>query len=186
VAGKVFINHRRDLNEQDAEILFNRLVIGRHVAETDLFIDRRGLDRSPDCSAHRRTGGAFTSTGSSRSLPPQIRREATLRACINERLKEANTQAFVEGGRQRPRSSRSRRWARRWKRPRQHSPTPNTDGEEARMEEYRRSAFVGSAAQVAERIEELAKRLNVREMAVVTWATDEPAHRKSYELLAKP
>jgi alkanesulfonate monooxygenase SsuD/methylene tetrahydromethanopterin reductase-like flavin-dependent oxidoreductase (luciferase family) len=54
------------------------------------------------------------------------------------------------------------------------------------MEEYRRSAFVGSAAQVAERIEELAKRLNVREMAVVTWATDEPAHRKSYELLAKP
>lgn len=54
------------------------------------------------------------------------------------------------------------------------------------MEEYRRSAFVGSAAQVAERIEELAKRLNVREMAVVTWATDEPAHQKSYELLAKP
>ena len=51
MAGKVFINHRRDLNEQDAEILFNRLVIGRHVAETDLFIDRRGLDRSPDWEA---------------------------------------------------------------------------------------------------------------------------------------
>ena len=48
MAGKVFINHRRLLNEQDAEILFNRLVMGRHVAERDLFIDRRGLDGTAD------------------------------------------------------------------------------------------------------------------------------------------
>lgn len=62
---------------------------------------------------------------------------------------------------------------------------PYTDGEKARMEEYRTSAFVGTPAHVAERIDELAKRLNVQEMAVVTWATDEPARRKSYELLAR-
>jgi hypothetical protein len=39
--------------------------------------------------------------------------------------------------------------------------------------------------QVAERIDELASRLNVQEMAVVTWATDEAARRRSYELLAQ-
>lgn len=51
MAGKVFINHRRLLNEQDAEILFNHLVIGRLVAEKDLFIDRRGLDGTADWKA---------------------------------------------------------------------------------------------------------------------------------------
>jgi luciferase family oxidoreductase group 1 len=60
-----------------------------------------------------------------------------------------------------------------------------TEAETARMAEYRRSAFVGTAVQVAERIDELAKRLNVQEMAVVTWATDEQVRRRSYELLAK-
>ncbi len=60
-----------------------------------------------------------------------------------------------------------------------------TEAETARMAEYRNSAFVGTAARVAERIEELAKRLNVQEMAVVTWATDEAVRRKSYTLLAQ-
>ena len=60
-----------------------------------------------------------------------------------------------------------------------------TEAETARMTEYRRSAFVGTAAQVAERIDELATRLKVQEMAVVTWATDEGARRRSYELLAR-
>jgi luciferase family oxidoreductase group 1 len=60
-----------------------------------------------------------------------------------------------------------------------------TEAETARMAEYRRSAFVGTAAQVAERIDELARHLKVQEMAVVTWATDEGARRRSYELLAR-
>ena len=60
-----------------------------------------------------------------------------------------------------------------------------TEAETARMAEYRNNAFVGTAAQVAERIEELAKRLNVQEMAVVTWATDEAVRRRSYQLLAE-
>jgi len=42
-----------------------------------------------------------------------------------------------------------------------------------------------TTAQVAERIGELAKRLNVQEMAVVTWATDEAVRRRSYQLLAE-
>jgi luciferase family oxidoreductase group 1 len=62
---------------------------------------------------------------------------------------------------------------------------PYTEAETARMDEYRRNAFVGTAEQCAERIDELARRLGVQEMAVVTWATDETARRKSYELLAK-
>ena len=53
------------------------------------------------------------------------------------------------------------------------------------MAEFRNNAFVGTGAQVAERIEELAKRLNVQEMAVVTWATDEAVRRRSYQLLAE-
>jgi luciferase family oxidoreductase group 1 len=63
-----------------------------------------------------------------------------------------------------------------------HSYTP---AETARMAEFRNNAFVGTAAYCAERIEGLAKRLNVQEMAVVTWATDETARRRSYELLAR-
>ena len=38
---------------------------------------------------------------------------------------------------------------------------------------------------LAERIDELARRLDVQEMAVVTWAYDEGARRQSYRLLAK-
>ena len=60
-----------------------------------------------------------------------------------------------------------------------------SEAETARMAEYRNNAFVGTAAQVAERIEDLARRLNVQEMAVVTWATDEAVRRRSYQLLAQ-
>ena len=62
---------------------------------------------------------------------------------------------------------------------------PYTEAELARIAEQRKSAFVGTGAQVAERIEELARRLNVQEMAVVTWAYDEDVRRESYRLLAR-
>ena len=55
----------------------------------------------------------------------------------------------------------------------------------ARIAEQRKTAFVGTGPQVAERIDELARRLDVQEMAVVTWAYDEGARRQSYRLLAK-
>lgn len=62
---------------------------------------------------------------------------------------------------------------------------PYTEAEAARIAEMRKSTFVGTGAQVAERIDALAKRLNVDEMAVVTWAHDETARRNSYRLLAE-
>jgi len=62
---------------------------------------------------------------------------------------------------------------------------PYTEPEVARIAEFRKQAFVGSAAQVAERIADLAKRLDVQEMAVVTWATDEAVRHTSYRLLAE-
>ena len=62
---------------------------------------------------------------------------------------------------------------------------PYTEAEAARIADFRRTAFVGTGTQVAEHIDELAKRLNVQEMAVVTWAHDETARRESYRLLAE-
>ena len=62
---------------------------------------------------------------------------------------------------------------------------PTTDAERARLAEFQREAFVGSADEVVERIAALAQRLKVDEMVVVTWAYDEQARRQSYQLLAK-
>ena len=73
----------------------------------------------------------------------------------------------------------------RWRRPRPRSPTPTRRPRRRAWPSIRNTAFVGTGAQVAERIEELAKRLNVQEMAVVTWATDEAVRRRSYQLLAE-
>ncbi len=47
------------------------------------------------------------------------------------------------------------------------------------------NAPVGSAPQVAARLKELAQRLEVDELAVITWTHDPAAQRRSYELLAQ-
>jgi luciferase family oxidoreductase group 1 len=60
-----------------------------------------------------------------------------------------------------------------------------TDAEAARIAELRKAAFAGTGAQVAARITELAERLDVQEMAVVTWACDEVVRHQSYRLLAE-
>ena len=60
-----------------------------------------------------------------------------------------------------------------------------SEAEAARIADMRKTSFVGTATQVAERIDELAQRLNVQEMAVVTWAHDETVRRESHRLLAK-
>jgi luciferase family oxidoreductase group 1 len=57
--------------------------------------------------------------------------------------------------------------------------------EQARIAEMRGINFVGTGTQVAERIADLARQLDVREMAVVTWAYDEGVRRNSYRLLAQ-
>lgn len=62
---------------------------------------------------------------------------------------------------------------------------PYTEAESARLEELKRRAFIGPGPEVAERIRNLAGDLDVQEIAVVTWATDEAARQRSYEILAK-
>jgi luciferase family oxidoreductase group 1 len=59
-----------------------------------------------------------------------------------------------------------------------------TDAEKARMEGYRRSAFIGTGKIVADRIKALATETGAREMAIVTWAFDEAARHTSYRLIA--
>ena len=60
-----------------------------------------------------------------------------------------------------------------------------SDADRARMDSFRRTSFVGTGASVAERIRELAARLDVDEMPVVTWTYDEAARVKSYQLIAE-
>ncbi len=60
-----------------------------------------------------------------------------------------------------------------------------TEAEQARIESYRRSAFVGTGSQVAARITGLAEQFELQEMAVVTWAYDAQVQAHSYKVLAE-
>lgn len=60
-----------------------------------------------------------------------------------------------------------------------------TETEAARIAEFRRTAFVGTAAKVMGQIRSLAESLDMQEMAIVTWAHDEQIRRNSYRLLAR-
>jgi luciferase family oxidoreductase group 1 len=62
---------------------------------------------------------------------------------------------------------------------------PCTEAETAYLADLCNKAFVGTGAQVAQRIEELVRRLGVQEIAVVTWTYDEEVRRTSYRLLAE-
>jgi alkanesulfonate monooxygenase SsuD/methylene tetrahydromethanopterin reductase-like flavin-dependent oxidoreductase (luciferase family) len=62
---------------------------------------------------------------------------------------------------------------------------PYSDAERARLAQLRNSAIVGSASQVAEGIDKLARDLGVKEVAIVTWAFDEEVRLESYRLIAK-
>jgi alkanesulfonate monooxygenase SsuD/methylene tetrahydromethanopterin reductase-like flavin-dependent oxidoreductase (luciferase family) len=57
--------------------------------------------------------------------------------------------------------------------------------EMATAEKLRRKAIVGSAEQVATRLKELAKSLDLDELVVVTWTYDSAPRHRSYELLAQ-
>jgi len=60
-----------------------------------------------------------------------------------------------------------------------------SEAEKARIAELSKRAFVGTGAQVFERVAALADELGVEEIAVVTWAYDEEVRRRSYHLLAQ-
>jgi luciferase family oxidoreductase group 1 len=57
--------------------------------------------------------------------------------------------------------------------------------EQAYIAQLRSRALVGTAAQVKEKLEALAARLEVEELVVITWTWDPAAQRRSYELLAE-
>ena len=60
-----------------------------------------------------------------------------------------------------------------------------TEEEARRLARFRDRATIGRGAEVAAEIRALARELGVSEVAVVTWAHDEEARRRSYTLLAK-
>lgn len=62
---------------------------------------------------------------------------------------------------------------------------PYTEAEAAYIADLCNKAFVGTGAQVGQRIDELARRLAAQEIAVVTWTYDEEARQRSYRLLAE-
>jgi alkanesulfonate monooxygenase SsuD/methylene tetrahydromethanopterin reductase-like flavin-dependent oxidoreductase (luciferase family) len=69
--------------------------------------------------------------------------------------------------------------------PDQAAAYPYTPDEAARLASIRDGAMIGTGEQVAQRIRDLAQRMEVAEMAVVTWAYDEAARHTSYRLLAE-
>ena len=60
-----------------------------------------------------------------------------------------------------------------------------TDDETAFLQPMRRKAFVGSAVEVAQQLQALARALNLDELVVNTWAHDPAVRRHSYALLAR-
>ncbi len=60
-----------------------------------------------------------------------------------------------------------------------------TEAERSIIEALRRKALVGTGEQVATRIAELAQRLELDEIVVVTWTYDPQPRHRSYELLAR-
>ena len=69
--------------------------------------------------------------------------------------------------------------------PEQAAASPYTDAERATIEKLRRKALVGTGQQVAARLTELAARLGLDEMVVVTWTYDLAPRQRSCELLAE-
>ena len=61
---------------------------------------------------------------------------------------------------------------------------PYNDAQRATIEKLRQRAFVGTGEQVASRLEELAARLALDELVVVTWTYELAPRMRSYELLA--
>jgi len=62
---------------------------------------------------------------------------------------------------------------------------PYTESEKARLESYYDSAFIGTAAEIGDKLRALTETLGVDEIAVVTWAHDDKVQWRSFELLAR-
>jgi luciferase family oxidoreductase group 1 len=60
-----------------------------------------------------------------------------------------------------------------------------TPAEQFSLERLREGALIGSAATVGRKLRQLAARLEVQELVVITWTHDPAAQMRSYELLAQ-
>jgi luciferase family oxidoreductase group 1 len=69
--------------------------------------------------------------------------------------------------------------------PPEEAERPYSPAEMATAEKLHRKAIVGSSEQVAARLKQLAKSLELDELVVVTWTYDPAPRHRSYELLAK-
>jgi luciferase family oxidoreductase group 1 len=58
-------------------------------------------------------------------------------------------------------------------------------GEQLALQRLREGALIGSAATVGRKLRQLAARLEVQELVVITWTHDPAAQMRSYELLAQ-
>ena len=61
---------------------------------------------------------------------------------------------------------------------------PLTDAEQAVLAPLRAKAFVGTAAQVGDRLRALATQLQLDELVINSWSCDRAVRRRSCELLA--
>lgn len=69
--------------------------------------------------------------------------------------------------------------------PPEQAPRDYSPAEQLALERLRDSAIVGSASTVGSRLRQLARRLEVDEVVVITWTHDPQAQQRSYELLAR-
>jgi luciferase family oxidoreductase group 1 len=69
--------------------------------------------------------------------------------------------------------------------PPEEAERPYAPAELATAEKLRRRAIVGSADQVATKLNDLARRLDLDELVIVTWTFDAAPRQRSYELLAQ-
>jgi alkanesulfonate monooxygenase SsuD/methylene tetrahydromethanopterin reductase-like flavin-dependent oxidoreductase (luciferase family) len=67
--------------------------------------------------------------------------------------------------------------------PAQAAAYPYNEEERARIAALRGKAFVGTAAEVADKLTALARGLELDEIVINTWTHDPQARRRSYELL---
>lgn len=68
--------------------------------------------------------------------------------------------------------------------PPDQAPRAYSPAEQLGLDRLRESAIVGSAATVGSRLRQLAQRLEVDEVVLITWTHDAQAQRRSFELLA--
>ena len=65
------------------------------------------------------------------------------------------------------------------------APRAWSPAEQIALDKLRANAIVGSAANVGSRLRQLARRLDVEEVVLITWTHDAQAQRRSFELLAR-